>query len=113
MGFDWDKHESSGGNFITASEKKALAENGIPFTINAISIKHKFENEHYELAITVPNPEDGENEERTLSFPIGTGAESRDSMLAGMKEYLDGDGSEPVQAKLEKIGRGYYLRQAD
>ena len=111
MSFDWSKYESSGGNFITAAEKKVLAENGIPFAVTAIAEKEKFEKLHYELSITVPNPETGEDEERTLSFPIGSGAESRDATLAGLKRHLD-EGGEEVKAKVTKIGRAYFLAQA-
>ncbi len=110
MSFDFDKYQS-GGNFISAAEKKALAEGGIPFAITAIRQVHKFDNENYELSIRVPNPENGEEEERTLSFPIGSGAESRDAMLHGMKAYLEEEGGE-VSAKLTKIGRAYFLAQA-
>jgi hypothetical protein len=110
LSFDFDKYQS-GGNFISAAEKKVLAENGIPFVITAIRQVHKFDNENYELSIVVPNPETGDDEERTLSFPIGSGAESRDAMLHGMKEYLAGEGEE-VKAKLTKVGRAYFLVSA-
>ena len=110
MGFDWDKYQSA-GNYISAAEKKVLAENGIPFMVTAIKEKEKFENLHYELSITVPNPETGEDEERTLSFAIGTGAESRDAMLTGLKKHLEESG-EAVKAKVYKQGRGYYLQGA-
>jgi hypothetical protein len=111
VGFDFDKYKGSGGNYIVAAEKQVLAENGIPFTITAIRVVHKFDQENFELSIEVPNPETGEQEERVFSFPIGTGAESRDSMLAGMQEYL-AEGGEPVTAKVEKIGRAFFISQA-
>lgn len=112
MGFDFDKFQSSTGRFVSAPEKKALADNGIPFTILAMRQVHKFDNENYELTINMPDPETGENEERVLSFPIGSGAESRDAMLAAMAEHLDANAGEAIEAKLEKVGRGYYLRAA-
>lgn len=111
MGFDWDKYQG-GGNYISAAEKKVLAENGIPFVISGVSVKEKFEGEHYELAVRVPDPETGDDEDRTLSFPIGTGAESRDSMLAGLKKYLEENEGEEVRAKVTKIGRAFFLEQA-
>lgn len=111
MGFDFDKYKGSGGNFITAAEKLVLAENGIPFTIREIRVVHKFEKENYELTIDVPDPESGDNEERVLSFPIGSGAESRDATLNGMQEYLAG-GGDPVEAKVEKIGRAFFVSAA-
>ena len=110
MGFDFDKYQT-GGNYISAAEKKVLAENGIPFAVTAVRQVHKFDNENYELSITVPNPETGEDEERTLSFPIGSGAESRDAMLHGLKKYLEETG-EAVKAKVIKIGRAYFLEAA-
>jgi len=109
-GFDWEAYKG-GGSYISAAEKKVLAENGIPITIGAIRQVFKFDNENYELTVLAPDPETGDDEERILSFPIGTGAESRDRMLTGLKTYLD-DGGEPVKAKVTKVGRGYYLEQA-
>lgn len=107
MGFDWEKYESA-GNYITAEEKQVLAENGIPFVVTAVMAKHKFEGEHYELTVRVPNPETGEDEERTLSFPIGSGAESRDATLAGLKEHLAETGEE-ISAKVTKVGRAFFI----
>lgn len=112
MGFDWDSYKGSGGRFVTAPEKQVLAENGIPFRIKAIRQVHKFDNENYELTIDMPNPETGDDEERVLSFPIGSGAESRDAALKGLAEYLAANPGEEVASKLEKIGRGYYLASA-
>lgn len=108
MGFDFDKYKGSGGDFITAAEKQVLAENGIPFTIKGIKTVFKFDKENFELEIDVPNPETGENEERVLSFPIGSGAESRDATLGGMQEYLAA-GGDPVEAKVEKVGRAFFV----
>lgn len=110
MGFDFDKYKSS-GNYITAEEKKVLAENGIPFDVLAVRDKEKFDQQHYELTIRVPDPETGEDEERTLSFPIGTGADSRDATLKGLKEYIEETGEE-VRSKVTKIGRAYFLESA-
>lgn len=110
-GFEFEKYQGSGGNFISAEEKEVLTSNGIPFSIKGIRVVFKFDKDNYECTIDVPNPETGEDEERVLSFAIGTGAESRDSMLAAMKEYLEG-GGEPPKAKLEKIGRAFFLAQA-
>ena len=110
MGFDFEKYES-GGNYISGAEKKVLAENGIPFVVTGIKEREKFDQEHYELAVLVPNPESGEEEERTLSFPKGSGADSRDSMLAAMKTHIEETG-EQVAAKVKKIGRAYFLEAA-
>lgn len=107
MGFDWDAYKG-GGNYISAAEKKVLAENGIPFTVTAVRQVHKFDNENYELSVLCPNPETGEDEERCLSFPIGSGAESRDRTIKGMEQHF-ADGGEPIRAKVEKVGRAFFL----
>lgn len=110
MGFDFDAYKG-GGDYISAAEKKVLAEEGIPFTVTAIRRTFKFDNEHYELTILAPDPETGDESERVLSFPIGSGAESRDRLIAGMSEYLSENAGETVKAKVEKIGRAYFLAQ--
>jgi len=111
MGFDFDKY-AGGGHYISAAEKKVLADNGIPFVIKAVrGPVHKFDNENFELTIDCPDPESGDGEERVLSFTIGSGAESRDRMIAGMAEHFDG-GGEPIAAKVTKVGRAFFLAPA-
>ena len=110
MGFDFEKYQS-GGNYVSGAEKKVLAENGIPFAITRVRETEKFDSEHFELSVLLPNPESGEEEERTLSFPKGSGADSRDSMLAAMKTHIEETG-EQVAAKVKKIGRAYFLEAA-
>jgi hypothetical protein len=112
LSFEWDKYQSSGGSYISAEEKKVLADNGIPFVVTAIKEREKFDKLHFELSIRVPNPETGDEEERVLSFPIGSGAESRDAMLAGMRKYLDENEGAEVTAKVTKVGRAFFLAQA-
>lgn len=109
--FDFAAYSGGSGSYITAAEKQVIAENGIPFQITAIRKVFKFEKDHYDLSILLPNPANAEEEDRVLSFAIGSGAESRDASLAGLEKHFD-DGGEPKLAKLEKIGRGYYLRNA-
>jgi hypothetical protein len=111
VGFDFDKYKS-GGNFINAAEKKVLAEQGIPFSILKVRNVHKFDREGFELTIRVPNPESGADEERTLDFPIGSGADSRDATLAGLQTYLEENPGEEVRAKVTKIGRAYFIDAA-
>jgi len=111
LSFDFDKY-AGGGHYISAAEKKVLADNGIPFVIKAVrGPVHKFENEAFELTVDVPNPETGDEEERVLSFTIGSGAESRDRMIAGMAEHFEG-GGEAIKAKVEKVGRAFFLAPA-
>jgi hypothetical protein len=114
MGFDFDKYDTGGGAYIGAAEKKAIAEAGIPFVITAVreEQENRFDQPRYVVSVTVPNPESGDDEERLLSFPIGSGVDSRDRMLDGLKAYLEGDAAEEVKAKLEKVGRSYIIRQA-
>lgn len=107
MAFDFEAYQSA-GNYVTGAEKLVIAQEGIPFTVRAVKPIFKFDRENYELTVDLPNPETGDEEERTLSFPIGSNVESRDRMLAGMKEHLEG-GGEPIRAKLDKKGQAYLL----
>lgn len=108
----WDDYKESGGNYLKADEKDVLMENGIPFTVTAVQeYDHPQYGLRYELAVQVPDPESGEDEERSLSFKIGS-VESRDRMLKAMEEYLGRDDAEPVRVKLEKQGRSILLRSA-
>jgi hypothetical protein len=111
VGFDFKEYES-GGNYIKAAEKNAIAEAGIPFVITKVREGSYDGEPRYELDVIVPNPETGEDEERVLAFPIGSGVESRDHMLAALQEYLEGEDAEEVKAKLEKVGRAYIIREA-
>lgn len=111
----WDTYEAPVGSYIVAAEKQVMAENGIPFKVNGVlyEASDRFEGKpRYILEITSPNPETGEDEERLLAFPAGSGADSRDRMLAEMRTYFEGDGAEPVVAKVEKKGRAFFLTQA-
>lgn len=116
MGFDWNDYKG-GGSYVSAAEKKAMADSGIPFTVNAVRgpIDKGFEKPAMELDITVPNPETGEDEERCLSFPYGSGAESRDRQLQGLKGYFDdgGKAEDLPKAKVIKIGRGYFIETVE
>lgn len=111
MGFDFSKYEG-GGAYLNAAEKKAVAEAGIPFVIKAVKEGEYDGAPRYVCTIDVPNPETGETEERLLAFPIGSGVESRDSMLKALMAYLEEDGADEVKAKLDKVGRSYIIRQA-
>lgn len=111
VGFDFAKYDT-GGAYINAAEKKAIAEAGIPVTINSVREGDYKGEPRYVLSVTVPNPETGDDEERLLAFPIGSGVESRDSMLKALAEYLDGADAEPVKAKIELKGKSYLLREA-
>lgn len=108
----WDEYKEIGGNFIKADEKAVLMENGIPLKVLAVIEDQANQyGPRYVAQVEVANPETGEDEERAISFPIGT-VESRDRMLSQLLTYLDGDDAEEVVVKLEKVGRSILLRQA-
>lgn len=108
----WDDYKEIGGNFIGAAEKQVLIENGIPMTVTALVEDQANQyGPRWVAQVEVPNPETGEDEERAISFPIGT-VESRDRMLNQMSEYLGREDADPVVIKLEKVGRSILLRQA-
>jgi hypothetical protein len=114
MGFNWDKYDT-GGDFISAAEKRALAESGAPFAITAVAEREsRFEHDtEYVIKIVVPEGVEGvEAGERALTFAKGTGAESRDRALAGMIEYFDEDGADDIEAKLVKVGRAWFVKAA-
>ena len=111
MGFDGDKYRGSTGRFITKEEKNLLVQEGIPFQVVGIRQVFKFDKENYELTILMPDPTTGEEEERVLTFPIGSGAESRDAQLAGLAAHFE-ENDEPWTAKMYQQGRGYYLQNA-
>lgn len=111
----WDDYKdlSGGGEWINAEEKQVIAENGIPVTVtNVVFDPQNKYGERYVLFLLVPNPETGDDEERKLGFPSGSGAESRDRMLNGMAAYFEGDDADPLTVKIVKKGRGFYLEQA-
>jgi len=110
----WDEYKELGGSYINADEKKVIMDNGIPLRVVAVIQEetNQFNQPRFVLQVIVPNPETGEDETRKLAFPYGSGAESRDRMLAGMMEYLGANDGEEIAVKLEKQGRAYFLRQA-
>lgn len=111
LGF-WDEYKEIGGNFIKAEEKQVLMDNGVPMKVLAlIEDQANQYGPRWVAQVEVPNPETGEDEERAISFPIGT-VESRDRMLNQLNDYLGSEGAEDVFVKLEKVGRSILLRQA-
>ena len=110
MAFKDNFKDIGGGDYVSADEKQALADGGVEFSITSVveDQQNKY-GPRYVLKAIVPNPETGDEEERNISFSIGT-VESRDRMLAQMEEYLDGDDAEDVPVTLEKVGRSWILR---
>lgn len=108
----WDNYKEIGGNFVKAEEKQVLMEGGIPFQITGIALDE--DNSYgpcFVATVLLPDPENGEEAERSIYFPKGT-VESRDRMLKQMMEYLDGEDADAVMVKLEKAGRSILIRQA-
>lgn len=104
----------SGGSYLKSDEKQELIENGIAFTI--VGLTYDGENKYgprYVAFCEIPNLETGEPEERKIGFPVGSGADSRDAMLRQMDEYLQGDGAQPVNVKLEKPNRAIVIVPAE
>lgn len=113
MGFDWDKYDTGGGDFIGAPEKNALKDSGAPFTITGVTEREsRWEHEaEYVIKVVIPEGvEDVEPGERLLTFAKGTGAESRDRTLTGMVEYFKEDDADDIEAKLTKVGRAWFVK---
>lgn len=112
--FDDYQDLGGGGKFLSKDEKDFLIENGIAFEITAVG--YDPDNQYgprYVAFCNVPHPEEeGEIEEKKISFPTETGVDSRDAMLKAMKDYLTGEDAEPVKVKLEKPGRAILISQA-
>lgn len=110
MGF-FDEYEEIGGDFVKGAEKETLAANGIPFIVQAVFDDDTSQfGARYVLKTLVPDPENGEERERSMAFAKAS-VDSRDRMLVAMQEFLN-EGGDPVTVKLEKAGRSWLLRQA-
>lgn len=114
--FDEYPQESGGGVYVKAEEKTAIAQAGIPFVVSDVvsddaNVYNGKVQPRFIVKILLPNPETGDNEERWLSFPKGSGVDSRDRMLAQLGEYLAKDDAEEVSLKLAKVNRAYVLQQ--
>ena len=108
--FDTFQDTSSSG-YLNKDDKQVLIDNGISFPITSVKVEdHPEYGERYVCGVTVPSLEnEGETEDRLLSFPIGT-VESRDRMLEAMSKWLDDPTAEPPVVKLDKVGRSLILR---
>lgn len=114
MSFDFSKYET-GGDYISAAEKAALADSGAPFNITGVLERDgKFESKReFLVKIVVPEGVEGvEPGDRALTFAKGSGAESRDATLDGMMAYFDGPDADEIKAKLVKIGRAWLIKAA-
>lgn len=116
--FDEYPQDSGGGLYIKAEEKAEIANAGIPFVVNEVinddeNVYNGKVQPRFVVVLELPDPETGEPTERRLSFPKGTGVDSRDKMLAQLGAYLASDKAEEVTLKLTKVGRAYVLKDAN
>lgn len=109
--FDNYKSTAEGGKYISGDEKQVLIDQGVVFEITGLTLDP--ENQYgprYVAFVTIPSAEEGgEPLEGKIPFPTGSGVDSRDTMLAAMKEYFGEDDSEPVKVKLTKVGRAIHI----
>ncbi len=63
------------------------------------------------MEVTLPNPLSGEDEERLIGFPTGSGADSRDAPLEGMFDYFS-QGGDALDVNLYKGGNAFLIRPA-
>lgn len=112
--FDNYKDLGGGGKYLSAAEKQFLIENGVAFTIEKLAMDEDNSfGPRWVAFVQVPSQtEKGVTEARKISFPVGSGAESRDSMLKQMDKYLQSEGAEPVTVKLNKPGRAIFIESA-
>lgn len=98
--------DTSAGNWVKADEKNELMENGQTFVITSVSRdEHSQFGERYVAHVILSD------EERAMSFPVGT-VESRDRMLEALEKWLDDPANEKPVCKLEKVGRSIIIRPA-
>lgn len=112
--FDSYTDLGGGGRFLSAADKQVLIENGVPIKITGLMLdEHNEHGPRFIAFALVPDVETGEDEERKIGFPVGSGVGSRDAMLEAMKVYFDSEGAEPVSVKLEKPGRAIFIVNAE
>jgi hypothetical protein len=85
------------GSFIQSDLLHTLIDEGIPVTVQSCTERVGKFGPEFALGLTMPNPETGEEEEATKTFPVGS-VESRDSKLRGLQKFLS-EGGEPWVAK--------------
>lgn len=116
MGF-FDNYQDlgGGGTFLKSADKQVLIENGIPFQITGVAEDPLNEyGPRFVAFCVIPNPETGEEEEKKIGFPTGSGVAGRDSMLAQMKAYLESEEeAEPIFVKLDKPGKAILILPAE
>lgn len=109
----WDGYVSTagGGKYISADEKQVLIDQGVVFSIKALTkdLENQYGPRYVSFVDIPPAEEGGEVLEAKISFPLESGVDSRDSMLRNMEDYFDKEDSEPVKVKLTKVGRAIQI----
>lgn len=112
MGF-WDEYQDiGGGTWVSAEEKQVFASEGIPLSItDVIDDDGNKYGARYVVKFTAPDPETGEDEERSLGLQKGT-VESRDRFLKQAQGFLRTNADTTIAAKLAMVGRSYVFQKA-
>lgn len=113
MSFFDEYKDIGGGEYVSADEKQVLIDNGIPFQMTDVVYQEESKfGERFVARVLLPDPDTGEEEERLISFGVGT-VESRDRLLRALAEWLDAADNAPPFVKLEKVGRAVIIVKAD
>jgi hypothetical protein len=109
----WDENpDEGGGSYVGEDEKNDLIANGIAFPIIALRVDdHPQYGERFAATVILQDDE-GDDEERVITFPIGS-VESRDRVLGKMEKFLEDPKNDPPLAKLERVGRSILVRNAE
>jgi len=111
--FDWDAYKG-GGQYLSADEKAALVEGEVEFQITGVrdDASNTFQGKpapRFIVELTLPNPLSGEDEERLIGFPVGSGVGSRDNQLEGMLDYFS-QGGDALDVVLYKGGNAFLIK---
>jgi hypothetical protein len=113
--FDWSAYKG-GGLYLSADEKAALIEGEVEFQITGVrdDAGNTFNGKpapRFVVEVVLPNPLSGEDEERLIGFPVGSGVQSRDNQLEGMLDYFQSGGA-ALDVVLYKGGNAILIRPA-
>jgi hypothetical protein len=102
----FDTFETTAGlNFVGKDEKADLIADSVPLTVVKVFSTESQYGPRYILVVQL------DGEERAIGFGKGT-VQSRDSMLAAMEAYLEGESVEPIVVKLSQAGRATIITEA-
>lgn len=114
MGFFDEFQDTGAGNWVKKPEKDELIASGQTFPVQRVDeVDSPQYGERFVVTTTLPTGENGEDEERKISFPKGSGVESRDRMLEAIAKWLDDPANEPPQVKLYKVKQSILIADAD